>query len=961
MNEKFWKSIEEYKSSGEFPEGAAFWPELEDPVTRREFLTLAGASLGLAGAISMLNACTRMPYEKIVPYVKAPEEFVPGEPVYYATACTLGGYASGILVESHMGRPTKIEGNPKHPASLGAASAFTQASLLSLYDPERSKTVTSLGEVSTWEAFFAAFGQKTREIRAKGGVGFRILTETVTSPTLGDQLTQILRAFPEAKWHQYEPINRDSSYKGTRLAFGKALNSRYQLDQADVIVSLDSDFLYHGPGCVRYAWDYAGRRRSVEKMNRLYAVEPTPSVTGSNADHRISIRASQIVEFARALAKEVSSTTAEAGSLPSEVQAWVPKIASDLKKHRGSSLIVAGDRQPEEVHALAHRMNTVLGNDGNTVLYTNPIEYLAVNQMDSLAELSNEMKTGQVDVLLILGGNPVYTAPSDLEFDKNLSRVKMKIHQSLYQDETSALCQWHLPATHELESWSDARAFEGTVSLIQPLIAPLYDGKSTHEILDFVLGLTSRSNYQIVHDAWMPKFGNSPEESKETWEEALSSGIVKESALPTIHPVLIQGAIRQAKSQAASSELELVFLPDPTIWDGRFSNNGWLQELLKPLTKITWDNAVFIAPETASRFSLDHEDVVEIRDDNRVIQGPIWVLPGQEENTIALHFGYGKKHGFNAYAIWTSTNPYFKGGVQVTKTGKKFQFASEHHHYTMEGRDLIREGKVSDFRKDPKKIVPTPASKDTLMPKYPYDGYAWGMSIDLNSCIGCGACIIACQAENNIPIVGKDQVARGRAMHWIRVDRYFKGNLKDPEIFFQPVPCMQCERAPCEVVCPVAATVHDDEGINNMVYNRCVGTRYCSNNCPYKVRRFNFLQYVDRETPSLKLLRNPDVSVRSRGIMEKCTYCIQRINEARYRAELEDRKIKDGEIIPACQQTCPAQAIIFGNINDPDARATKLKSLPLNYNLLDELGTKPRTTYLAKLRNPFSGEQVYGG
>ena len=945
----------------EFPRHAA---GLLEPVDRRQFLRLMGASLALAG----LGACSRAPTETIVPYVRQPEELVPGKPLFFATALSLGGLATGVLVESHMGRPTKVEGNPDHPASLGATNAFEQAAVLTLYDPDRAQTITQTGAIRPWSAFLGAVRTVLDTERPRRGAGLRVLTETVTSPTLARQLRALLAAFPAARWHQYEPVSRDNAQAGARLAFGRVVETRYQIEKADVLLALDADVLGCSPGNLRYARAFATRRRprtGEVEMNRLYVVESAPSTTGAVADHRLPLRASAIETFARALA----ATLGLGGEPPAEgnptraheIAFFAAALVPDLQRHRGRSLVIAGEAQPPAVHALVHAINHALGNVGETVVYTDPVEAEPVDQLASLRELVDDMAAGRVDTLLILGGNPVYTAPVDLAFAQSLAQVPLRLHLSLYHDETSALCHWHVPATHELETWSDTRAYDGTVSIVQPLIAPLYDGRSAHEVLAAFNGEPEKSSYDLVRATWQERHAD--EDFERAWRRALHDGVVAGTALSPTGVELRQGAIPPAAPAATQGSLELVFRPDPTLYDGRFANNGWLQELPKPLTSLTWDNAALVSPGTAERFGLANERVVELHSRGRTARVPVWIVPGHADDTVTIHLGQGRTRagrvgtgvGFDAYRLRTADAPWFATGLELEPTAERQALACTQHHYDMEGRHLVRAASLVDYRAHPtfaQDEDPAPPAALTLYPRVPYEGYAWGMAIDLSTCIGCNACIVACQAENNIPVVGKTEVQRGRAMHWLRVARYGIGQAEDPDLYFMPIPCMHCENAPCELVCPVEATVHSAEGLNDMVYNRCVGTRYCSNNCPYKVRRFNFFQYADWETPSLKLLRNPDVTVRSRGVMEKCTYCVQRITVARIAAEKEDRPIRDGEIVTACQAVCPTEAIVFGNINDPTSRVARLKADARNYALLGELNTRPRTTYLAAVRNP---------
>jgi MoCo/4Fe-4S cofactor protein with predicted Tat translocation signal len=970
---EYWRSLEELAGSEEFqtalhrefPKGASEWV---DSVSRRGFLKVMGASLGLAG-LTATTGCVRLPLEPIVPYVRQPEGFIPGRPMYYATASTLGGYASPLLVESHLGRPTKVEGNDLHPASLGGTDIFAQASLLGLYDPDRSQTIMSMGDVRSWGAFLSAIRGPLSAQKALQGAGIRILTPTISSPTLADQLRNFLKIYPQAKWHVYEPINRDNVLEGAKLAFGQPVETRYDFSKADVIVSLDADFLYAGfPGNTRYIRDFAKRRNPDSgKMNRLYVIESTPSSTGAKADHRAPMQAAGIVEFADSLSRIVAGGD-HLVTGPTGPTGFYEALWKDVTGHQGAILVVAGDHMPPSVHAAAHLLNQHLGGIGKTVFYSDPVDANPVNQTESLKDLVADMRGGKVDLLIILGGNPAYDAPADLNFADALksNKIPVRVHYGLYQNETAELCQWHVNATHELEAWGDARAYDGTVSIIQPLIAPLYNGKSALEFVALLSGQADATGYDLTRAYWQKQHAGV--DFEQFWRKSLHDGWIEGTAFA---PKSVS-----AKSAAASSEskpadpnaIELNIRRDSTIYDGQFSNNGWLQELPKPMNKLTWDNAIQIGPAMAKRLNLATEDVVELELNGNKVTGPVWIQAGHPDNSVTITLGYGRKRagrvgtaqGFDAYALRTTAAPWIATGVKIRKTGDTYKLASTQGMQSMDTPDgahrpLVRETTLEEYKKEPNFAQEEEPPKDlTLYQPYPYDkeDYAWGMSIDLNSCVGCNNCMLACQSENNIAVVGKEQVVIGRHMHWIRVDAYYQGDRDNPKAFFQPVPCMQCENAPCEVVCPVGATNHTTEGLNDMVYNRCVGTRYCSNNCPYKVRRFNFLLFQDWETPQYKMMRNPDVSVRSRGVMEKCTYCVQRINEHRIDAEREDRKINDAELQTACQQSCPAGAIIFGNINDPNSKVSKLKAQSRNYSLLGELNTRPRTTYLAEIRNP---------
>jgi molybdopterin-containing oxidoreductase family iron-sulfur binding subunit len=976
---RYWRSLEELADTPEFreyihrefPSQAS---EFNDPAGRRQFLKLMGASLALAG----VGACTRQPYEKLVPYVRQPEEVIPGRPLFFATAMPLGGLGMPLLAENHLGRPTKLEGNPEHPASLGATDLFSQASVLGLYDPDRSRTVTNLGDVKTWNAFLTAVQGAMNAKRTIAGRGLRLLTEPISSPSLVDQIHTLLTSLPEAKWHQWDPVY------GVAQGGAPAARALCHFDKADVVVSLDADFLGFGAGSVRYTKDFTSRRRidtPEDALNRLYVVEPVPTITGAKADHRLALKARDVYPFATALSEAVGATTgAPVGDLPEEVRSrWIPALAADLSAHRGTSLIVAGDGQPAAVHALARAMNEALGNVGSTVSYAAPVTASPADGAASLTQLVTDMQAGEVDLLVMIGVNPVFTAPADLNFTEALGKVAIRLHMGLYQDETAELCHWHVPEAHYLESWGDVRAFDGTVSLVQPLVAPLYDGRTPLELLAAMNGQAGVPAGDVVRQFWTKAFdarlpvtgtrSNSEGQPLLTfdafWRQALHDGFIAGTSMLASETPAAAALAETAAAPAAMSGMEIVFRPDSNILDGRFINNGWLQELPKTLSKVTWDNIAYVSFTTGQQLGVTTGDMIEIAHGGRSVQMPVWVMPGTADDTVVVHFGYGRRRtgrvgtglGVDTFGLRTSAAPWFDGDATVTPTGARYALASTQNHFQMEGRHPVRVVDAEEYRTDPHVVEElghhVPGPDMSLYPPIEYTGNKWGMAIDLNACTGCGVCVAACVAENNIPVVGKDQVARSREMHWLRVDTYFEGDPADPEgTYHQPVPCQQCENAPCEVVCPVAATTHSDEGLNDMVYNRCVGTRYCSNNCPYKVRRFNFMLYSDFTTPELMAQRNPDVTVRSRGVMEKCTYCVQRINHARIDAKTEGREIADGEIRTACQQACPAEAIVFGDLNTPDSQVVRLKTQERNYGLLEDLGTRPRTSYLAVVRNP---------
>ncbi|HEX5426132.1 MAG TPA: 4Fe-4S dicluster domain-containing protein [Candidatus Acidoferrales bacterium] len=979
------------------PTGSAKPPkEGKDGIDRRDLLKIMAATAATAG----LSACTILPDEHIVPYVRQPEDIIPGKPLFYATSMTQQGVATGLLVESHMGRPTKIEGNPEHPGSLGGTDVFLQASVLGVYDPARSQTVLYNGNISSWEQFVAQMRDQKAGL-AQSGAGLYLLTETISSPSFSAQIQKLMKQFPKAKWHQYEPCHRDSAFEGARLAFGKPVNTVYRFDQANVIVSLDSDFLVSGPGHVRHARDFSSRRSidgTKQNLNRLYTAETMPTSTGAMADHRLRMRASEVEAFARGLAAAIGIAlpggTGSQSAVPHET---VQAIARDLTRNRGASLVIAGEQQPPIVHALAHAMNEALQNVGKTLYYTQPLETNPVNQTESLRDLVNDLNAGKVTLLVILSGNPVYNAPVDFNFASALMKAPLRVYSGLYRNETAELCNWHIPAAHYLESWGDAPAYDGTIGIQQPLIAPLYGGHSDYEVIATLTGDDGVSTHDIVKGYWQAQGVSKGQNFEDFWQVTLHDGVLANTALPQAAAPLQRDFLQQppAASHVQANEFEMTFRADPTIFDGRWANNFWLQEIPKPITRITWDNAVMMSPATAGKNNLNHGDYVTLRYGGREVSGGVFLAIGHADNAITVHLGYGRQrmytpyiqvgpggdmgkdaelgpvYGFNAYALRTSTAPWIADGpVQIANTGKKYTFATVQYQYLIDNkgvesddesvnafrRELVQVATLDEFRRDPNfaQVPETTEHKSlSLYQNYNYGtGYAWGLSVDLNKCVGCNACVVACVSENNIATVGKDEVDRGRAMHWIRIDTYFHGGLETPEMYFEPLPCMQCENAPCEYVCPVGATTHSSEGLNDMTYNRCVGTRYCSNNCPYKVRRFNFFLFSDYTTPSLYGVRNPNVTVRSRGVMEKCTYCVQRINAAKIRSAEEDRTIRDLEIQTACQQACPAGAIMFGNINDKKSHIARWKAQPRNYTLLADLNTRPRTTYLARVRNP---------
>lgn len=1049
MKPTYWRSLEQLADTPEFRAGLERQPALGAAealhASRRRFLQTMGASLGLAGLTA--TGCIRLPEEKLAPYAHRPENRTPGTPVSYATAFELGGVAQGLLVTSYDGRPIKIEGNPSHPLNAGAADIAAQASVLELYDPDRSYGVIKRtpGKADTkptsWDEFRSEF---LKQIPADGN-GFCILSEASNSPSLTLIWDKLQARFPNAEWYEYEPFSDDNVRDGTAVALGKAVTPLVDLKEARIIVSLDADLFGDGsPLAIKHARDFAAGRKlhdpkTQKEMNRLYVIESLHTITGACADHRAACRASDIEAIARELAAALGVAGVEA---PKESKLpLLAAIKTDLEDNAGHSLVVAGSRQPATVHALVAAINHELRNVGTTVMhYPDPQPYRGylrlatltaarhvdltdvtdatkalaaleasrenipegISRSESLGELVSKMNADAVKTLVILGCNPVFDAPADLDFVQALAKVPAKAHLALHDDETSRQCDWHLSRAHFLESWGDASTSEGTASIVQPLIEPLFDGRSAIEVLSMLIAEKLPTGYDIVRGTARALVGGQLTEYR--WKKLLAEGVIESTAWkPKAVKIQKLGGKIPAKagttSAPAKDEYELVFYRDK-IHGGRFANNGWLQELPDPMTRLTWDNAAVMSEATAKRIGAKRDELIELSAGDAKIEAPVFFLPGMAEGVIGIALGYGRTAaghvgngvGCNAYKLRTTTNLGWRN-VKARPTGKKYQLATvqDHHIVDYYGKRMVEERVPELVRELPlaeaytgEKETPAMSIFDShkfdgtsaasgnqdKSPEKDHDLHKWGMAIDLSSCTGCGACVTACQAENNIPIVGKEQVLHGREMHWIRVDRYFRGEPEEAAAVHQPVPCMQCENAPCESVCPVAATTHSQEGINMMTYNRCVGTRYCSNNCPYKVRRFNFFDYnrgkLGNEyepdllrqpiTELLKMQKNPDVTVRGRGVMEKCNYCIQRIEQARIAAKrAADRPIRDGDIQTACQQTCPAQAIVFGDLNDPGSRVSKLHKLSRTYGMLDEeLNTRPRTRYVARLRNEAS-------
>ena len=984
---RFWRSLDELEDTPEFHdlldrEFPRQSGEMVDGVSRRGFMKIMGASLALAG----LSGCTKQPDEPIYPYIQQPEDLVLGKPMYFATAFPFPTGAVPLLVKSDAFRPIKIEGNPEHPFNKGKSDIFSQGSLLDMYDPDRSQHVTFRGETRTWGDFKTAFLTALETRKASGGQGVYFLSETITSPTLAAQWKKAQAAYPNAKLVQYDPVNRDSARAASKAAFGDYLDAQYNLADADVILSLDADFLsgLAFPGFLKLAADYADRRKlqAGKELNRLYVVESTPTTTGFKAEHRLGIRASDVEAFAASLA------SGSAAGLPQEQQQFATALLADLKAHAGKCVVIPGEQASPAVHMAAFALNQTLGAVGKTVVYNETVNPMPSEQLNDFKALVADLNAGKVEWLVILGANPIYSAPADAGFDTAFKKATMTVHLGSLVDETGQIAQWHINKAHYLESWSDARSYDGTISIIQPMIDPLYGGKTAHDVLQAMLDNPALSAYEAVREN---NKANIKGDFEAGWRKALHAGFIEGTAFTAKTVTAKAGTM--TPPAAASDALEIIFRPDPSLYDGRFANVGWLQELPKPVTSLSWDNAALMSMTTMSKLGVKETDVIELELDGRKAKAPVLMLPGHPDNSITVYLGHGREFagragsgvGFSAYPLRSSTAPLFATGVKVNKTAESYAICVTKSHFiddrsiraggdgsgthSLEGneadtRGIIRYATLEEYKKNPQfahqgESREDPAADETMFPAWDYKRnsngtakYAWAMSIDMNSCVGCNACVVSCYAENNIPVVGRDQVKIGRNMQWIRIDTYYEGDLHAPKAHFQPMTCQHCENAGCEQVCPVGATVHTPEGLNTMVYNRCVGTRYCSNNCPYKVRRFNWLLYSDYDTESLKFMRNPDVSVRSRGVMEKCSYCMQRIQAAKIEADKDNRIVQDGDVVTACQQACPTNAIIFGNLNDSSSKIAKLKAEERNYAVLGDLNFRPRTTYMAGVVNP---------
>ncbi len=983
---KYWRSLNELENSPEFeemlhrefPVAASEFPQ---GISRRRWLQLMGASLALGG----LTGC-RYKEEKFAPLSARPVDRIPGRTDRYATSIELAGGVRHLLVTCYDGRPLKVEGNAEHPAGQRGTDAWAQACILEMYDPDRGSTVRQRSGKQAvtrqWSDFDQVIGESLNSWKAAAGEGLAVLFEPTESIALRAMLESLQTAFPKVRLYQHASISRDNAVQGSQLAFGKSYRTHLVLDKAEVIVSLDADLLVDHPAALRLAKDFAaGRDADKGSMNRLYVVESQFTVTGASADHRLAVRSSDIgrvlSEIERLVDEHLEEKKVHVDASADKREHLVQAIADDLVSHPGRAVIAVGLRQPPEVHARVHRLNARLQNAGQTVRYTEE-EDLPSGDLKSLIA---EIDAGNVKTALILGGNPVYDSPADIDVAGALAKLENSVHLSVYENETSEACQWYLPGTHAFEAWGDARAWDGTISVTQPLIEPVLGGRSALQLLAQLCG-DDREPQQIVRSVIEQAHGQPLTDDQ--WRRFLHDGYLDGSRFAPAEAAPAEAADEAESSDSVGEDdLEVVFCTDASVYDGRFANNGWLQETPRFLSKLTWDNAAIVSPATAAKLGVEHGKLVTVEVDGRSLQLPAFVLPGQAEGSIAIALGYGRTAagkvggserdgiapvGFNANVLRTSEAPFFATGVTVSGSQQAYKLATTQDHHAIDtvgleetGKrvgKLVREGDLAHFQEHPdfaRHMTHTPPL-ESLWTEFDYEGNAWGMAIDLNKCIGCNACMVACQAENNVPVVGKEQVSRGREMHWLRIDRYFSGQLDNPEAVHQPVACHHCENAPCEQVCPVAATVHSQEGLNDMVYNRCIGTRYCANNCPYKVRRFNYFDNTKRVTgPGNELVQlsvNPEVTVRTRGVMEKCTYCVQRIQNGKIDAKSQRRDLADGDIVTACQQACPTQAIEFGNLNDENSRVARAHANPRAYGLLTELNIKPRTNYLARIRNP---------
>ena len=924
-------------------------PSLTPPpgakLNRRLVLKLMAA----AAAVSATRCSP--PDEEIIPYVDMPEGMVAGEPMRFATTLSLSGYGRGFIALSVDGRPIKIEGNPNHPFSLGATDLFAEAEILSLYDPARSSVVNRDLQIATWDDFIAAW---ERAVGSRADATVALVTGRILSPTTLARIDALRGRFAKLRWYRYEPVNDDRARAGAMLAFGRAATAAPQWANADVVLALDADPLGHGPEQLRTARAFASRRGSEDRQH-LHVVEPAWTLTGAAADFRLALAPQRVGEVARAVARRLGLDLGEP-ALSGPERDFADRAAGALAAAPGRGLVLAGEAQAAELHALCHWINGRLNAPIDYLPPVDPVEAAHAEQLPALAE---ELRAGRIDALVVIDANPVYDAPDALRMAEAIRSAPFSVHLALYPDETAQSCHWRLPLSHALESWGDARAVDGTVSLVQPLIRRLYDSRTRDEVLALLAGAAPSDAYALTRQTWDARAGG---DFESWWRQALNDGVIADSGAA---PLSLTPATPTALAPPAAVEgFTVVLSPDPSVWDGRFAANPWLQECPHPLTKQVWGNAVRLAPGDAARLGIEDEDTVDLILNGTMVSAPAVVTEAQAEGVLAV--GLGQGHFSTTMAIGNGIGSRFGGlgaqpfsrllvGVELRKSGAAIPFRSTQSHTRLSGpsEELFKTATVAELARAPARNE-TGTPPPSLLAIPPRGDYAWAMVIDADACIGCNACVVACQAENNVPIVGPEEISQGRDMHWLRVDTYALPEGGAIRTGFQPVPCMHCELAPCEPVCPVEASVHDHEGLNVQVYNRCIGTRFCEANCPYKVRRFNWFAYAGSQAfggmaPALQAQHNPDVSVRGRGVMEKCNYCLQRISRARRTAEKQDRKVVESEMVTACQAACPTRAIHFGDLNDEASEVSRLRKAPRHYTLLEQLNTRPRTTYLKRL------------
>ena len=996
---RLWRSLAEYENDPKFQKylenefGVPLTESAPNSTERRRFMQLMSASFALAGA-----AGCRWEEDKLMPLTRRPEGVLPGVPRYYNTAMELGAAGLPLRVKNYDGRPIKVDGNPDHPASGGPSRVYEQASILGMYDPDRStgpaQYASGAETESDWVTFKTFALKHFRQLRAAGGAGLAVLAESSSSTARSDMQRRFMEAYPQAQWFEYEPVNRDNVRQGAQLAFGGTHRNHIDYSRAEVVLTLDADPLFHGAESVAASRGFgAARDPESGNLNRLWAVESSLSCTGLQADHRLAIRWAQVSAFAVALESQLSKalgqtatqTVPQAAFLADPVVAkYLATLVKDLAAHQGKCAVVVGDNQPPMVHALGHRLNALLSNVGETVTYT--AEYGSSDLRNGLKQLVSN--AGQVQTLLILDGNPVYSGTGDVDFASVLTKIPTSIHLSLYRDETSRRCTWHLPLAHYLEAWGDCAAPSGSRLIAQPLIEPLFEGMSAIEFLGMLARDPAKNGAEIVRRALKLT-------DDRAWARAVHDGYIAGSESPTVQPEVRQLAALKLSPAAltgldAADQIEVTFVPDTRLYDGRFANNGWLQETPEHAMKLTWDNAAFINPKTAAALGIKDSTLITLSVGNSSITVPALMAPAHPAGSIKLLLGFGRTDagivggasaprdadpvepvGVNVYPLRTTANWDAIEGVQVVATGEKFKLATTQDKHPMDdtGREgvqgrlpqIVRQDTLAGFKEDPdhvQHVVHHPPLLSLWHEPIVYDGYKWGMAVDLNKCTSCNACVVACNAENNIPVVGKEQVLMGRELHWMRIDRYFQGEDADePEqVHVQPMLCQHCEHAPCEQVCPVGATVHSADGLNEMTYNRCIGTRYCSNNCPYKVRRFNYFNFNldlnDERNAVKRMVQNPEVTVRFRGVMEKCTFCVQRIQDKKIAARNVGRRLKPNEVTSACHDACPTGAIVFGDLNNSEDLAAQKVNTPRAYSVLQELNTRPRVRYLARITNP---------